>query len=124
MNRIQRHIRLENIVSALFILLCALFFLVQIVGCTTTGRVQMTADASVDAAMKAWAQYVVAGGATEAQEAQVRQAHAIYVAASEAAEKALLTWSKTKDRTPLDQAYTVLLDSQRNLLNLIRELKP
>lgn len=94
------------------------------VGCAsfknTAGKVLGTAAQSTDAAMKGWAAYVVAGGATTNQETQVRALYAKYQATMGVATNAFTAAVVTGDKTPWQTASAALQASASSLITVIQ----
>ena len=107
--------------------LIPIFALAFLVGCATfqnnAGKTLASAAATVDAAMKGWAAFVVAGGATDAQQAQVRAAYGKYQLAMSAAETAYLTAVKSGDQSAWGTAASALLASQSQLIALVQSFQ-
>jgi len=107
--------------------LIPLLALAFLIGCATfqgnAGKVLATAATTVDAEMKGWAAFVVAGGATDAQQAQVRAAYSKYQIAMSAAETAYMTAVKTGDQSSWGTAAAALLASQSQLIALAQSFQ-
>jgi hypothetical protein len=87
---------------------------------STAGKVLGTAAQSTDAAMKGWAAYVVAGGATTNQETQVRALYAKYQATMGVATNAFTAAVVTGDKTPWQAASAALQASASSLITVIQ----
>lgn len=89
---------------------------------STSGKLLATTAQSVDAAMKGWAAYVVAGGATANQETQVRAIYAKYQATMTVATNAYVAALTSGDQSPWNAASSALTGAQASLLQLIQTL--
>ena len=107
--------------------LITVFALVALVGCASfqnsAGKTLASVATTVDAAMKGWAAYVVAGGASEVQQNEIKVLYRQYQIAMFAAETAFIELSKTGDRTSWSQAEPNLVKVQTSLLGTIKTLQ-
>lgn len=98
--------------------------LVALMGCASfqsnAGKSLATVATTIDAAMKGWAGYVVAGGASETQQTEVKAVYHQYQVVMFAAETAYIEMSKTGDRTAWQKASDALTASQNQILALIK----
>lgn len=93
-------------------------------GCVTfeanAGKSLATVATTVDAAMKGWASWVVAGKTTPDQEAKVKFAYGQYQISMDIAKNAYLTSVASTDKSVFETANLVLQQNKQNLLNLIQ----
>ncbi len=75
-----------------------------------------------DAAMKAWADYVVSGRATPAQEATARALHEKYLAAVRTEQAVILSYKQNPDKPALDNAVAAVSAASANLIDFVRKL--
>jgi len=98
-----------------------------LVGCAsfqnTAGKLLASTAATVDAAMKGWAAYVVAGGATDDQQKQVRESYGRYQLAMKGAESAYLASVKNADRSGWAAASAALTASSSQILALVQSFQ-
>src|SRR5690349_16975948 len=100
------------------------FALLALCSCTNfqnTGAKVLTSTAlTVDAAMKGWAAYVVAGGATPQEEQNVKAAYSQYQIAMMVAQKSYVAAVNSNDQTGWTQARLTLSSSSAQLTTLIQ----
>lgn len=98
-----------------------------VTGCATfqanAGKTLSSVAITVDAAMKGWAAYVVAGGATPDQETQVRAAYHKYQLSMSAAQSAYAALVATGDQPAWTQAASILTATQQQLVGLINSFQ-
>lgn len=98
-----------------------------LVGCasvqTNAGKTLASVAVAVDSAMKGWALHVVANGATEQQQAPVKQAYKDYQMSMALAEQAYLVLVKTGDQSAWSAAKMALTSSQGQLVTVIEKQK-
>jgi len=106
-------------------LLCSLLLLAA--GCAsferTSGKALASSALTVDAAMKAWAQYVVLQHPPADQEAKVRAAYEQYQRSMRLAQDAWLAAVNSGDKTWWESAFLSLTQNEATLLALIREFR-
>lgn len=85
----------------------------------TSGKLLASSALSVDAAMKGWAQWVVAGQATTDQESAVKAAYQRYQVSMSLAQSAYTAAVATDDRTAFQRAADVLAANKQALVDLI-----
>lgn len=86
-----------------------------------TYKVEGVIITSVDTGMKAWADQVRAGNATQEQIDKVKEAYNDYYAAQQVAYAALTSYIATKDATQLDKANQAVASAQSSLLSLLNQ---
>lgn len=89
--------------------------------CTTTSKLIVASNITVDHAMQAWAVHVVDGKATPAQEDAVRQAKLKYDAAEDALVEANIKFAQT-DKSAVKLAREYLKEQREALIVLIQHL--
>ncbi len=99
-----------------------------LVGCATsfqnTGAKVLTSTAlTVDASMKGWAAYVVAGGSTPAEEQNVKTAYGQYQIAMMVAQRSYVAAVNSGDQTGWTSAKLTLTSSSANLTTLIQRFQ-
>jgi hypothetical protein len=93
-------------------------------GCATSGKLLASTVATVDAAMKSWANLVAAGQTTPAQETAVKDAYETYQAAELIAENSYIAFIKSGDATAWNRSAAALRDSRDALLHLVNRFAP
>src|SRR5437870_6655809 len=96
-------------------------------GCASTqdksAKLLASTAVVVDATMKGWASYVVAGRATPAQEQSVRTAYSQYQQSMTIAQNAMIIMMNTKDQSAWTSASLALTQNKIALLNLIQSIE-
>lgn len=108
--------------------LASLLFCISVfnTGCSTTNtqaKLLASTVLTVDAAVKGWHSFVVAGGGSQEQDAKVQLAYIKYQAFEALAEKALITSMQTGDKTFYTQANIQLQAAQKEILDLVTLFK-
>lgn len=89
---------------------------------TASGRVLATSAVTVDATMRAWAQYVVAANPPAEDEAAVRRAYENYQSALKVAADAWIAASTSGDQSGYEAALLSLAANEDHIVNLVRSL--
>lgn len=111
----------------LFLPLLTSLSLLALVACAsfqaTSGKLLVTTAATVDAAMKGWATYVVANNVPESGQTQVRIAYANYQLAMKAAQQAYGAAVSSGDQSGWQTASAALTASSTALTQLVASLE-
>lgn len=101
---------------------------VAVTGCAnwkqTTYKTAGTVTITADTAMKAWAEYVVAGLAKPDQEAKVRDAYGKYQASMMAVLDAGKAATASGNQTALQNWFAAAAAAQANLVNVVNAFMP
>ncbi len=97
---------------------------ILLLGCAsfnnTAGKLLVSAAMTVDASMKGWASYVVAGGSTPEQENEVKTLYKKYQAAMSVAQTAYVAAASGGDKTVWNNASAALTASSGALSSLVQ----
>lgn len=111
---------MKNKLNILLIAAC----LVVTSGCASfeknAGKTLASVATSVDAGMKAWASWVVAGKTIPEQETKVKEAYRQYQLSMDIAKNAYVASSQTGDQNIYNVAANALIQSSSSLLQLLQ----
>lgn len=119
---------MKRIFSVLLIVSCV-FVPTTFTGCATppariATNVAGTQVITVDAAMNAWRDWVIAGHATQAQVDRVKALYRKYYAAALIEQRGLETYVNTKDETAYKAALAAVAATSADLISFITQLTP